>query len=579
MEENVMRKLFTALMVISSGLAAVFAQVTLDPNKFVNTQIAADTLANGSHDPAKKVYRAESGKIYAFDGTLFINFDLTISGPDNTWIKNQTAPPLFLQIPAANGTGRDMMNLRAGGSIRIKNVVLDGNLSNGNLVGAFVINAGGYKMIFDNCAFGECMYFTSRNQAVVDTLSYTNCLFINMVRKASTPFNGMLTRVDAACRNFIFENNTSVNSSRLFGNGGDFFTSKNIEMHNTFLNMQVNGHELHWFESLQANNIYYNWSYRGRNLKTNGYEAPFTTWDFYYTVQNKLDSISLYEGMNAFYLDPAFPDYWNKSINPLVTNDSLKIIPCYLWPTGADTTIKNDNNFKIGKNYWQFDPVFTKNPSKVDSMCAWDNYYWAGTLKITGLTSWPDWRADLVVSFDAQGQPILNWPPKWDLSYANATLKKAGTDGLPLGDLNWFPASKATYLANRNAYIAALRDSMVNAKYLYIPGDAESAKIKEGGTSVKNRDGVAGDFELSRNYPNPFNPTTTVTIKLAKSEKISFKVYDVLGQLVKTVIDNKTYTAGAHLVAIDMADHGSGVYFTVLSAGSQKIIRKITLMK
>jgi hypothetical protein len=573
-----MRKWFTVLMVISWGLTAVFADVTLDPNKYVNTQIAADTLANGTHDPAKKVYRAEKGQIYAFDGTLFINFDLTILGPDNTWIKNQTAPPVFLQIPAGSAAGRDMMNLRAGGSVRIKNVIIDGNLSNGQLVGAAVINAGGYKMIFDNCAFGEIMYFTSRNQAKVDTLSYTNCLFINMVRKASTPFNGMLTRVDAACTNFIFENNTSVNSSRLFGNGGEFFTSKNIEVHNTFLNMQVIGHELHWYESLQANNIYYNWAYRGRNLKTNGYESGFTTWDFYYTVKNKLDSISLYQGINALYLDPAFPDYWNTKINPLVAKDSLKIIPNYLWGAGVDTTVTNDANFKIGKNYWQFDPQFTKNPSKVDSMCAWDNYYWAGTLGFTGIKSWPDWRSDLVVSFTADGQPVLNWPPKWDLTYANATLKKAGTDGLPLGDLNWYPSSKATYLANRNAYIAALRDSMVHAKSLYIPGNDASAKIT-GGTSVNKREGVARDFELSGNYPNPFNPTTTFTFNLAESEKISLKVYDVLGQVVKTVFDNKAHTAGAHVVTIDMADCGSGVYFTVLSAGSHKLIRKITLMK
>ena len=573
-----MRKLFTALMVISSGLTAVFAQVTLDPNKFVNTQIAADTLANGTHDPAKTVYLAQSGQIYAFDGTLFINFDLTILGPDKAWIKNQTAPPLFLQIPSASGAARDMMNLRAGGSIRIKNVIIDGNLSNGQLVGAFVINAGGYKMIFDNCAFAECQWFTSRNQAVVDTLSYTNCLFVNMVRKASTPFNGMLTRVDAACKNFIFENNTSVNSSRLFGNGGNFFTSKNIENHNTYLNMQVNAHELHWYESLQANNIYYNWSYRGRNLQTNHYEAYFPTWDHYYEVQNKLDSISVYQGTNAFYLDPAFPDYWNNIINPLVAKDSLKIIPCKLWDTGVDTTILQDNNFTIGKSYWQFDPMFTKNPSKVDSMLAWDNYYWAGTLKIAGLTSWPDWRSDLVVDFTAEGQPVLHWPPTWDLTYANTTLKKAGTDGLPLGDLNWYPNDKATYLANRNAFIAALRDSMVNAKFVYIPGDEESAKIKSG-TSVNKRAELARDFELSENYPNPFNPTTTVTFKLAESEKISLKVYDVLGQLVKTVFDNKTYTAGAHLVTIDMADYSSGVYFTVLSAGSHKLIRKMALMK
>ena len=204
----------------------MFAQVTLDPLQYVNTQIAADTLADGSHDPAKTVYLAESGQFYAFDGYLDCNFDLVIEGPDDTWIYNQTTPPVFLQVPSGTGAGRDMIHLLDGGSVRIKNVIIDGNMSNDELVGAFVINSGGYKIIFDNCVFGECQWFTTRNQAIADTISYTNCVFVNMVRKASSPFNGMLLRIDAACINFIFENNTSVNSSRLFGNGGNFFTSK-----------------------------------------------------------------------------------------------------------------------------------------------------------------------------------------------------------------------------------------------------------------------------------------------------------------------------------------------------------------
>jgi hypothetical protein len=130
----------------------------------------------------------------------------------------------------------------------------------------------------------------------------------------------------------------------------------------------------------------------------------------------------------------------------LVTDDSLKIIPCFLWPKGVDTTITMDNNFTIGKNYWQFDPKFTNNPSKVDSMLAWCNYYWAGTLKISGITTWPDWRIQLVVDYDADAQPILNWPPTFDLSLTNDSLLTAGTDGLPLGDLNWYPDKKAKYL-------------------------------------------------------------------------------------------------------------------------------------
>ncbi len=565
-----MKKLLLLLLASFLMLApSMLAQTALDPAQYVNVQIASDTLSDGSHDPAKTVYTAESGQFYAFDGTLNCDFDLTILGPDNTWIMDQTAPPVFLQIPAAaGGNGRDMIHILAGGSTVIKNVIIDGNLSDDNLVGAFVVNQGGNKMIFDNCGFGECQWFTSRNQAVADTVSYTNCVFVNMVRKASTPFNGMLTRLDAAVTNFIFENNTSVNSSRLFGNGGDFITSTMKEIHNTYINMQVNGHELHWYEGLQANNIYYNWSYRGRNIQTNYYEAPFTTWEHHYPVANKLDSISVYEGMNLFYLDPAFQDYWNGTINPMVTNDSLKLIPCFLWPKGIDTTMMTDNNFTIGKNYWQFDPGFANNPSKLDSMLAWVNYYWAGVLGYDGITTWPDWRVQLVVDFDDQGQPMLNWPPDIDLSYSNTNLQKGGTDGLPLGDLNWFPDAKATYMANRAQYIAALQDSMTNATYTYVPGDSMSAFITTDMVDVKYESPNApATYYLSNNYPNPFNPSTTIRFGLPEQSEVTLSVFNILGQKVLEVTE-KSLAAGVHSFKFNASRLSSGVYVYRIQATS-----------
>ena len=48
----------------------------------------------------------------------------------------------------------------------------------------------------------------------------------------------------------LLENNTSVNMAREFGNGGEKFTSNLIELHYTYLNMQTNGHELHWYSCL-----------------------------------------------------------------------------------------------------------------------------------------------------------------------------------------------------------------------------------------------------------------------------------------------------------------------------------------
>jgi hypothetical protein len=571
--EDVMKKLVTIMLAFFLGLGTVAAQVTLDPQQFVNTQIAADTLADGTHDPAKTVYTAASGTYYAFDGTLECNFDLTILGPDDTWILKQTNPPVFFQTPAAAGTARDMINLREGGSVTLKNILLTGLHGNDVNISSFVRNFGGYKIVWDNCAFSDHRDHCTRSTGPTDEITITNCVFINGDRRGGSPFGGMPFRLDAACTQLTFENNTVFNAARLFGNGGNFFTSKMTEIHNTVCNQQVNGHELHWLEGLQANNIYYNWSWRGRDLRTNHYEAPFTTWDHFYDVENQLDSLSLYEGSNAFYLDPAFPEYWNNTINPLRADDSAHVRQCYLWPTGVDTTITEDDNFTIGKNYWQFDPMFTNNPSKIDSMCGWDLANW------TAETHYSDWRITPPITWNADGTPNLNWPPDMDLSYSNSYLQTAGTDGLPLGDLNWYPDAKATYLANRDQYIAALRDSMVNATWVYIPGDSASAVITPTMVGVEKEEIMtAAKFELDQNYPNPFNPTTSICFTVPVNGKVKLVVYNLMGQVVATLVDEYRL-AGSHSVKFDAKDLPSGMYIYKLKSGDTVMSRKLMVLK
>ena len=562
-----MNKLLPILMVLLLGLgAAVFAQeMTLDPQKFVNTQITADTASDGSQ--AHSVYKVEAGTYYAFDGALDVDFDLVIEGPDNGWILHDATPPVFFQTPSLEGGARDMINLNQGGSVVLRNILLTGLHGNDVNISSFVRNFAGYKIVWDNCAFSDHRDHCTRSTGATEEITITNCVFINGDRRGSSPFGGMPFRLDAACANLTFENNTSVNSGRLLGNGGNFFTSVQHEIHNTYLNMQVNGHEIHWYESLQANNIYYNWSWRGQKASTNDYERYFTTFETFSAVEFKLDSLALYQGRNLFYLDPAFTEYWHNTLG-----DS--VYQCLLWNLDVDSTINADDNFTIGKSYGDFDPGFAKDPSQVDSMLGWCYSTWVSK------ADYPDWRITPPVTWNPDGTPTLNWPPDLDLSYSDTYLQTAGTDGLPIGDLNWFPSAKATYLANRDAYIAALQDSMANATNVYIPGDSESALITPEMVSVGDKDlTTPNKFYLSNNYPNPFNPTTTFAFNMAKADKISLKIYDITGQLVKTVFNDQNYTAGTHKVVIDMSEYSSGIYFTVLNNGSQKLTRKMMLIK
>lgn len=548
-----MKKLALLISIFLMLVPYLLAQeMVLDPNQYVNAQIAADTLADGSR--AHNVYKVESGKFYVFDGSLEVDFDLVIEGPYNGWILNDPNPPVFVQTPGADGRARDMFNLRAGGSITLKNILLTGLHPNDVNISSFVRNYGGYKIVWDNCVFTDYVDHCTRSTAPTKEITITNCVFINGVRRSSSPFGGMPFRLDAACEKLTFENNTSVNQAREFGNGGNFFTSKLYVLHNTYVNMQINAHELHWYEAIQANNILYNWSWRGRMPNTNGYESYFTTWDYFTDVKQKLDSISLYHGKNLLYLDPRFLNYYKTRFA-----DTLKQV--LLWNADVDSTILADNNFTIGKNYWQFDPRFINPPNNIDSMLAWLDYHWfKGPV-------FRDWRIQPPVTYSADGQPVLHWPPQFNLKYTNDTLLTAGTDGLPLGDLNWFPDKKAIYLANKEQIIAALRDSMVNAKYVYIPGDSASALItKDNITSVKSYErNIPNQYYLSNNYPNPFNPVTTFKFGLPEESKVTLIVYNILGQKVYEATRNNLQ-AGVYTFDFDASDLSSGIYIYSIHA-------------
>ena len=88
---------------------------------------------------------------------------------------------------------------------------------------------------------------------------------------------------------------------------------------------------------------------------------------------------------------------------------------------------------------------------------------------------------------------------------------------------------------------------------------------------------------LSGNYPNPFNPETEILFQLPENEKTNLSVYNLKGQLVRTLID--TYLpGGSHSVVWDGTDNqgkqaGSGVYFYQLSAGNIIKTGKMVLLK
>lgn len=89
---------------------------------------------------------------------------------------------------------------------------------------------------------------------------------------------------------------------------------------------------------------------------------------------------------------------------------------------------------------------------------------------------------------------------------------------------------------------------------------------------------IPENYQMLRNYPNPFNPATTIEYHLPKSADVTLSVYNLLGQRVTNLLDG-TQEAGEHYIIWDASGFRSGVYFVRLEARDYTENIKIVLMK
>ena len=89
---------------------------------------------------------------------------------------------------------------------------------------------------------------------------------------------------------------------------------------------------------------------------------------------------------------------------------------------------------------------------------------------------------------------------------------------------------------------------------------------------------VPEEFALSQNYPNPFNPITTIAYTLPEAAKDRVEVYNLLGQLIETLVDAEK-EADFHSIQWNASDMASGVYFYRLNAGGFSATKRMVLMK
>jgi hypothetical protein len=159
------------------------------------------------------------------------------------------------------------------------------------------------------------------------------------------------------------------------------------------------------------------------------------------------------------------------------------------------------------------------------------------------------------------------WPLAENLAYTNATLKTHAMGGFPLGDLyHWWPKEYKAWAAQSATENARIMSWLVNGK------DPLASAVENAGGAIPS------EFTLSRNYPNPFNPTTHFEYSVPKAGHVSLKVFNTLGEEVATIFDGEQL-AGKYIATFEGKGLPSGVYYYRLQSGSVSLTQKLVLMK
>jgi len=86
------------------------------------------------------------------------------------------------------------------------------------------------------------------------------------------------------------------------------------------------------------------------------------------------------------------------------------------------------------------------------------------------------------------------------------------------------------------------------------------------------------EFKLYDNYPNPFNPSTTIRYSIPEASFTTLNVYDALGNIVSSLV-NESKSAGIYEVVFNASGLSSGIYYYTLQTGSLKETKKMILTK
>jgi hypothetical protein len=214
------------------------------------------------------------------------------------------------------------------------------------------------------------------------------------------------------------------------------------------------------------------------------------------------------------------------------------------------------------------------------------------------------WAFDLTLNTWTELTPAVGPPGRWfaahvyDAANHRVTIFGGNTGSGAVDEVwvftfttnAWHPLAPTGTAPSAREGAAAIYDGAKNDR-MVVFGGTNGTDYNEV-WSLENLSGTvthAGDAAptagavLEQNSPNPFNPSTTIRYALTAPGRVTIRVYDVRGRVVRTLVD-ATQAAGPHSTEWNGRDHrdrtvASGVYFYRLDSGSRVLTKKMTLVE
>jgi hypothetical protein len=582
-----------------------FAAMDNQPNAL------ADLVEIDTDAPETRVYELSQGGFYFQTRQIAVSNDrpLNVAGADHTphvVSTSETRPATLVgtQVGDADLTG-GFFSFNT--NVTVKNIIA-GAHSTSEAQGwtYFDATASGNTLTLDNVYMEHTNWvFVQSNDWPDNSIRISNSYFVNMNGNGCRRNGGVYDNVSNPTAEMWVENSTHVMAAGIVYKFRGFPVNKVVFNHNTFVNISNAPISSMGYQTdmIVTNNLFVNTNVQAYYP---GLDVGETDQDLLPSGIVNIDTLSATNNsVAATYLPEAFQNadpsewsgmrkilvdknaaYWSPELSDIVAQTEAAH-PEHIDTVGGGAAADGLINSMMTMNsrtqamfenddQWPYltngDWLTGEDPGFTDDFGLLDESSTLGDFIEFTVASLPDDNALIISDMRTEDNPsegnsfaISDWPIPVDLSYSNATYLSGGLNGLPVGDVNWFPAQKAQWVAQRDAEYAEIEAAKNEGRLLNV--SAETSPTAP--TSI----------ELNQNYPNPFNPSTKISFELPSTQRVTLKIYDMLGREVATLMNNQLATGGVTNVNFDAKNLASGVYMYVLRGENFSVSKTMTLMK